>query len=210
MRAGLTIETVSFQRTLASYARMKNKTDADVVNQAMKFWVPFAARRIIKKTHSGNKIRNELLAPSRKRPNKGKSRKSRYSNTVAAAIIFDRLKKRGLKPTADFIEKIEQFVGARRNSAHYLRAGFIPAYRQFGVPNRTPGTQRHFRGESRGKKAVPSAFYKVEAFAQNAREGAYIISPRAFQESIVEVERQFIKFMTADLQRIGRILGTNP
>jgi hypothetical protein len=189
---------------------MKNKTDADVVNQAMKFWVPFAASRVIKKTPGGFKIRRELLAPSKKRPNKGKGKKSRYSNTVAAAIIFDRLKDQGLKPTADFIHRVERFVGARQNSAQFLRAGFIPAYRQFGLKNRNPGTQKHFKGRSEGKKAKSSAFFKVEAFAKNAREGAHIIAPNAFRESLIEVEQQFMKFMIADLNKVARTVGLNP
>jgi hypothetical protein len=210
MSIGLTVETVELQRVLSTYARMKNKTDADVVNKAMRYWVPFAASRVIKKTPGKFKIRRELMAPSRARPNKSKGKKSKYSNTVAAAIVMKRLKDKGLRPTADFITKVENLIAARQNSAQFLRAGFIPAYRQFGLSNRSPGTQKHFKGRSEGKKAIPSAFYSVQAFAKNAREGAYAIAPEAFRDSLIEVQRKFEQFMAADLQRIARLLGMNP
>jgi hypothetical protein len=176
----------------------------------MRYWVPFAASRVIKKTPGGFKIRKELMAPSRPQPSKRKGKKSKYSNTVAAAIIIKRLKDKGLKPTADFIDQVDRLIGARQNSAQFLRAGFIPAYRQFGLRNRNPGTQKHFKGRSEGKKAKSSAFFKVEAFAKNAREGAHIIAPNAFRESLIEVEQQFMKFMIADLNKVARTVGLNP
>jgi hypothetical protein len=209
MSVSLTVETRELQRVLSGYARSKMKTDADVVNQAMKFWVPFAARRVILKTPGGSKILQELLAPARGRY-KAKQAKSKYNNTAAAAIFIWRLKKRGMPIPVDLTDRLDRFVGARQNSAQFLRAGFIPAYRQFGVPNKKAGTQRYFKSRSLGKKAVPSAFFKVVAFVTNAREGAHAIAPTAFQESIREVENIFIKFMNEDLNKVGRKWGLNP
>lgn len=209
MSVSLTVETEEFQRVLSMYARIKNKTDADVVNKAMAHWVPFAARRIIKKTHGSRKILQELLAPAKNRY-RTKKTSSKFNNTAAAAIYIWRLKKQGLPITNDLNDRVERFVGARANSAHFLRAGFIPAYREFNVPNKKAGTQRYFKSRSFGRKAVPSAFHKVTAFVRNAREGAFIIAPNAFQESLREVENQFIKYMLADLQRVARQCGMNP
>jgi hypothetical protein len=209
MSVSLTVETRELQRVLSGYARSKMKTDADVVNKAMRYWVPFAAKRVIDKTPGSRKILQELLAPSKGRY-KAKRSKSKYNNTAAAAIFIWRLKQKGMPIPADLNDRIDRFVGARQNSAQFLRAGFIPAYRQFGVPNRKVGTQRHFKGKSLGKKAIPSAFFKVVAFVTNAREGAHAIAPTAFQESIREVENLFIKFMNDDLNRVGRQWGLNP
>lgn len=209
MSVSLTVETKEFQRVLSKYAMTKGKTDADVVNKAMRYWTPFAAKRIINKTPGSRKILQELLAPARSRY-RTKKVKSKFNNTAAAAIYIWRLKKQGMPITNDINDRIERFVGARANSAQFLRAGFIPAYREFGVPNRKAGTQRYFKSRSLGRKAIPSAFHKVTAFVTNAREGAHVISPTAFQESISEVENLFIKFMLADLQRVGRQFGMNP
>jgi hypothetical protein len=209
MSVSLTVETRELQRVLSGYARSKMKTDADVVNKAMRYWVPFAAKRVIDKTPGGSKILQELLAPARGRY-KAKQAKSKYNNTAAAAIFIWRLKKRGMPIPADLTDRLDRFVGARQNSAQFLRAGFIPAYRQFGVPNKKAGTQRYFKSRSLGKKAVPSAFFKVVAFVTNAREGAHAIAPTAFQESIREVENIFIKFMNEDLNKVGRKWGLNP
>ena len=209
MSVSLTVETKEFQRVLSKYAMAKGKTDAEVVNKAMRYWTPFAAKRIINKTPGSRKILQELLAPARSRY-RTKKVKSKFNNTAAAAIFIWRLKKKGMPITNDLNDRVERFVGARTNSAQFLRAGFIPAYREFGVPNRKAGTQRYFKSRSFGKKAIPSAFHKVTAFVTNAREGAHVISPTAFQESIREVENLFIKFMLADLQRVGRQFGMNP
>jgi hypothetical protein len=209
MSVSLTVETSELQRVLSGYAQTKMKTDADVVNKAMRYWVPFAAKRVINKTPGGSKVLQELLAPSKGRY-KAKRAKSKYNNTAAAAIFIWRLKQKGMPIPADLNDRIDRFVGARQNSAQFLRAGFIPAYRQFGVPNKKAGTQRYFKSRSLGKKAIPSAFYKVIASAINAREGAYKIAPTAFSESLHEVERLFIKFMNDDLNRVGRQWGLNP
>jgi hypothetical protein len=209
MSVSLTVETRELQRVLSGYARSKMKTDADVVNKAMRYWVPFAAKRVIDKTPGSRKIMQELLAPSKGRY-KAKRAKSKYNNTAAAAIFIWRLKQKGMPIPADLNDRLDRFVGARQNSAQFLRAGFIPAYRQFGVPNRKAGTQRHFKGKSFGKKAIPSTFFKVVASAMNAREGAHTIAPTAFLESIREVENLFIKFMNEDLNKVGRQWGLNP
>jgi hypothetical protein len=206
MSVTLTVEDAALRRALSQYAQMKNKTDAEVVNKAMRYWVPFAAKRVINKTPGGRKIKQELLGPAEGRY-KAKRSKSKYNNTAAMAIFIWRLKKRGKPIPADLTEQIDRFVGARNNSAQFLRAGFIPAFKQFKVPNRKVGTQRNFKGRSQGKLATESLFFKVEAFARNAREGAAKIAPEAFRESLPEVTAIFIKFMNQDMQRIAKSTG---
>jgi hypothetical protein len=131
-----------------------------------------------------------------------------YNNTVAAAIIFDRLKKSGRPVPSNIVEKIDNFFHARNNSVNFLRAGFIPAYQLFKVPPKgNPKNQRIFKGRSQGKLATSSMFFKVQAFARNAREGAAKVSPEAFREALPEVTAIFIKFMNQDLERIAKKTG---
>jgi hypothetical protein len=106
------------------------------------------------------------------------------------------------------VEKIDNFFHARNNSVNFLRAGFIPAYKLFKVPLKTtPSNQTIFKNRSQGKLATESPFFKVEAFARNAREGAVKIAPEAFREALPEVTAIFIKFMNQDLQRIANSTG---
>jgi hypothetical protein len=127
---------------------------------------------------------------------------------VAAAIIFDRLKKSGRPVPVNVVEKIDNFFNAKNNSVNFLRAGFIPAYKLFKVPPKgNPRNQTIFKNRSQGKLATESPFFKVEAFARNAREGAVKIAPEAFREALPEVTAIFIKFMNQDLQRIAKSTG---
>jgi hypothetical protein len=206
MSVTLTVEDAALRRALSQYAQMKNKTDAEVVNKAMRYWLPFAARRIIKKTKGQKKVTKDLMARA-KNPKKSNNL-GQYNNTVAAAIILDRLKKSGRPVPVNILEKIDNFFHARNNSVNFLRAGFIPAYKLFKVPPKgNPQNQKNFKGKSQGKLATESAFFKVEAFARNAREGAVKIAPEAFREALPEVTAIFMKFMRQDMERIARNTG---
>lgn len=198
MSVVITIDDKNLRRALSQYAVAKNKTDAEVVNKAMRFWLPFASSRVIKKTPGKRKIRAELNAPSRDYPR----------STLAEAIIGWRFKNKRQKPPADFASIVERFKNARYNSVSFLRAGFIPAMKRFDVPQRrTVGTQVAYKGKSLGEKAKPSFIFKVEAFARNAREGVTKLAPEAFQDSLPEVTRLFIKFMEDDLRREAKRSG---
>jgi len=206
MSATMTFDDAELRRALSQYGQMKNKTDADVVNKAMRYWLPFAAKRIRKKTKGQKKVTRDLMARA-KNPKKSNNL-GQYNNTVAAAIIFDRLKKSGRPVPVNILEKIDNFFHARNNSVNFLRAGFIPAYKLFKVPLKTtPSNQTIFKNRSQGKLATQSPFFKVEAFARNAREGAVKIAPEAFREALPEVTAIFIKFMNQDLQRIAKSTG---
>lgn len=205
MSATITFDDAELRRALIQYGQMKNKTDADVVNKAMRYWLPFAAKRVIKKTPGRKRVTRDLMARA-KNPKKSNNL-GQYNNTVAAAIIFDRLKKSGRPVPVNIVEKIDNFFHAKNNSVNFLRAGFIPAYRLFKVPGKGPANQRVFKGRSQGKIAVQSVFFKVEAFARNAREGATKLAPEAFREALPEVTAIFIKFMRQDMERIANSTG---
>lgn len=205
MSATITFDDAELRRALSQYGQMKNKTDADVVNKAMRYWLPFAAKRVIKKTPGRKRVTRDLMARA-KNPKKSNNL-GQYNNTVAAAIIFDRLKKSGRPVPVNIVEKIDNFFHAKNNSVNFLRAGFIPAYRLFKVPGKGPVNQRVFKGRSQGKIATESHFFKVEAFARNAREGATKLAPEAFREALPEVTAIFIKFMNQDMQRIANSTG---
>lgn len=200
MNVQFTIDNREFQRAAAMYAERKGKSDADVVNKAMRYLLPFAASRVRKKTRGANKIAGELRANLG-----GSSQMSR-----AAAIIRARLKEKGLlgkKQKVPFKTQVEKLIEARMRSANFLRAGFIPMYRQFQVPGGTvPGIWRH-KGFSRGIKAVPSLTRVSEAFVTNQREGAYKIAPNAFSDALPEVTRQFLKWLEQDTIEQGRRSG---
>lgn len=207
------IDQRGLQRAMARYAATRNKSDADVVNRAMRYLLPFAARRVKVKTPGPNKIRRELSGRAR-RIGRGKADRDALANTLAASIVAARMRKKGavvfprrqdadatdLRRIGDFYDKVRTFVNARVRSANFLRAGFIPAFRQFNVPNRAPAGQSRFKGRSRGIKAKPSLTGIAEAFATNQREGAFKIAPRAFHEAVRDVRRQFLRWLRADLR----------
>jgi hypothetical protein len=198
MSVVITVDDKNLRRALSQYAVMKQKGDAEVVNKAMRFWLPYAARRVIKKTPGKRKVRAELTGPSRDYP----------GYTLAEAIVGWRFKKKKQKPPANFKQIVENFKNARYNSVNFLRAGFIPAMKNFNVPRlRQTGTQVAYKGRSMGSLAKPSFLFKVEAFARNAREGVTKLAPEAFQDAMPDVTRQFIKMMEEDLRRSAKKSG---
>jgi hypothetical protein len=213
MSVMMTVDDRAFRAAAAEYARMKNKSDADVVNRAMRYWLPFAASRVIKRTKGIRKVHSDLY----KRPrnaigSKFKRTRGAWGGTLAAGIIAARLKKRGrlspkFTPPAVFWETVNNMVAAKANSVRHLQSGFIPAFRQFKVPNRSLRGHTRFKGRSVGQLATPSITHAVEAFARNAREGAVKITPNAFKDSLPDVTRQFIRWMEADMQRLAEKTG---
>ncbi len=214
MSVQFTIDDRGLKRAMTTYAVMRGKSDADVVNKAMRYWLPFAAKRVKQKTPGEGKILRDLRKPPRNPIGRRFKRgKDHFGGTLAAAIIAERLKQRGLlskkhTPGAVFWQKVENLVGAKQNSAHFLRAGFIPAFRHFNVPDRgAPNKQKYFKGYSKGIKAVPSLTGTVEAFATNQREGAFKIAPNAFRHSIRDVQRQFLRWLRADVEGTAKRSG---
>jgi hypothetical protein len=217
MSVSFTVDQRGLQRAMTTYAVTRRKSDADVVNKAMRYVLPFAAKKVRDKTPGEMHIKMQLMTGARSVI--GGPKRSQYSNTLAAAIIASRLRKRGqliaLSPkigpqvngklkksiNREFFDKVRTFVDAKKRSAHYLRAGFIPAFRVFNVPFRGAGKQRHFKGMSRGLKARPSLAGVAEAFAANRREGAYKIAPNAFRQAVRETRHLFLKWLREDVRR---------
>jgi hypothetical protein len=69
-----------------------------------------------------------------------------------------------------------------------------------------PG-QNRFKGKSRGIKATPSLTGTVEAFATNQREGAFKIAPNAFRHALRDVQRQFLRWLRADVENTAKRSG---
>ncbi len=214
------IDMRNFQRAASTYAERKTKSDADVVNKAMRYWLPFAAARVKAKTPGSHKIRQELMKTAAGVSRGRKKRQHQLANTLAASIVARRLKKKGavlpsrkdadkkdLERIGEFYDRVARLVNRRIASAHYLRAGFIPAFRQFKVPRLPTAGHTHFKGRSEGKLAIPSLSKTSEAFARNAREGAVEITPNAFRDSLPEVTRQFLKWLEQDTVEQGRKSG---
>ena len=61
MSVQFSIDQAGFHRAMATYAMRRNKTDADVVNKAMRYLLPFAAKRVKDKTPPERRILNALL-----------------------------------------------------------------------------------------------------------------------------------------------------
>lgn len=205
MSVSFTIDQRGLQRAMTSYAVTRRKSDADVVNKAMRYALPFAAKRVKDKTPGPVKITRDLRAVARNPiASKFPRRRGAWSGTLAAGIIAERLKARGKlsrKITPNFWEIVDTFVAAKLRSANFLRAGFIPAFRQFNVPNRGVNGQQHFKGRSRGIKAKPSLTGIAEAFATNQREGAFKIAPYAFRHAFRDTRRLFLKWLREDVRR---------
>lgn len=221
MSVQFSMDTRGLERALGTYAVRRRKSDADVVNKAMRYLLPFAARRVAVKTPGGSAIRRELVGrPGRVSRGKGKAR-DQLANTLAAAIIAGRMRKKGqvtfprrkdadqtdLQRIGDFYDRVRRFVNARIRSANFLRAGFIPAFRKFNVPNKSPKGQTRFKGRSKGIKAIPSLRGIAEAFATNQREGAFKIAPRAFHEAVRDVRRLFLRWLRDDMNADARRSG---
>jgi hypothetical protein len=210
MSVQLYVDDRKLQRALSTYAMRRNKNDAEVVNKAMRYVLPFAAKRVKNARYrtGPSKIRHELTGKSGRI---GRARKDAdaLANTVAAMIVASRLRKRGqitlpVRADADkidkqrintFYDKVRKLVNARARSSQFLRAGFIPAYKQFNVPGQTVAGQRHWKGVSKGIKAEFSPSHIAEAYAKNAREGAFKIAPYAFHEAVRDVTRLFTGWM---------------
>jgi hypothetical protein len=214
--------TALLERAMADYKRMKKKTDASVVNKAMRFWLPFASEKVKRRSTTPAQVRIELTGQAKRISRGGKKKRHQLTNTVAAEIIASRIrKKQGIKyfPKAssgpnsaafvsDFYDAVQSLVNARVRSVGFLAAGFIPAYKAFNVPRiGMPRNQKRFKGRSIGTKAVPASNGKVHAFASVQRLGAYIIAPKAFSSSIPEVRRQFINWMAQDVNEVAKKTG---
>lgn len=214
------VDTKGLERALALYATKRQKSDADVVNKAMRYVLPAAARRVKVKTPGPSSIRKELIGrPGR--VSRGKKKRDQLANTLASAIIAARLRKKGpqvfptpkdaddtdLKRIGEFYDRVRTFVNARIRSANFLSAGFIPAFRQFNVPNKSPRGQIHFKGRSIGIKAKPALRGIAEAYARNSREAAYKIAPRAFIEAVRDVRKLFLKWVSDDMGRDAKRSG---
>lgn len=221
MSVSITVDTRGLERAMATYARTRRKSDADVVNKAMRYVLPAAGRRVIAKTPGGSAIRRELTGRAR-RIGRGKADRDALADTMAASIVAGRIRKK--QPNAvfprradaddidkqrisDFYDRVRRFVNAKVRSANYLRAGFIPAYRKFGVGTGGVKGQTRFKGHSKGIKAVPSLRNVAEAYATNQREGAFKIAPRAFHEAIRDVRRLFLRWLKDDMERDARRSG---
>jgi hypothetical protein len=207
--------TSLLEKAMSDYKKMKKKSDASVVNKAMRFWLPFAANKVKQKSTTAAQVRMELTGQSKRISKVQKKKRNQLTNSVAFAIVKARLRKKGRKYlskkdafVSDFYEAVENFVNARVRSIGYLAAGFIPAYKSFNVPRKDmPRNQKRFKGHSLGRKAVPVSNGKVAAFATVKREGAFIIAPKAFTSSIPEVRRQFIKWMQEDVKDVAKKTG---
>ncbi len=223
MSVSFDIDTRGLNRAITTYIVKRGKSDADAVNKAMRYILPFAAKRVKDKTPGELHIKRELMTGARSII--GGPRRSQYSNTKAAAIVAVRLRRAGqlvalapkIGPQANgkitkqvnsaFFEKVRALVYAKQRSAHYLRAGFIPAFRAFNIPFRGAGKQRRFKGMSVGLKARPSLTGIAEAFAANRREGAFKIAPRAFHEAVRDTRRLFLRWVSEDMGRDAKRSG---
>lgn len=199
------IDARGLNRALTRYAVTRRKSDADVVNKAMRYVLPAAAKRVKDKSKGPNKVARDLRAKARNPiASNFRRQKGTWDGTLAAAIIASRLKARGKlskKITPNFRELVDTFAAAKIRSANFLRAGFIPSFRQFSVPNKGVVGQRYFKGRSRGIKARPSLMGVAEAFATNQREGAYNIAPHAFHAAVRDVRKLFLGWLREDVRR---------
>ena len=226
MNASLQVDSRMLERALLIYNANRYESEAKIVNKAMRYVLPAAAKRVKDKTPGATAIRRELLSPGRNSKAatvgalSGRSRGQKVwdalANTRAAEIMAGRLRKKNkyavfpqrgdaddidIERITTFYDRTRRMVNARVRSANYLRAGFIPAFRKFDVPNpRVPG-QNRFKFRSKGIKAQPSMSGIVEAFATNQRPGAFKIAPYAFKEAFRDIQRLFLRWAAEDVRR---------
>jgi hypothetical protein len=204
MNASLTIDDQKFNAAVKRFADLKGKTDEEVINKAMKYWVPFVSAKLIPKT--AGEIRTELTGQAARISRGRKKQAGQLRNTLAAAIIAARFRKRGLDTRIpDFYFHVQKLVNSRGRSAGYIRAGMIPDMQKFGVPLR--GVPRmKARGYSGGHKAKLMGGFTV-ALSRDARAGASKRYPNAYRDSLPEVTRMFLKFIDQDYNKLATKTG---
>lgn len=222
----LTFNDRELQRAMHDYAQLKIKSDATVVNKAMRFWVPFAGRKVKDKTPFPSRLRRKLMAKSSRKPPKTKGKSifmtgvgpalagHPLAKTIAAQILAGRLANKhgsvaasGLS-AADFYSKVQALVNAKVGSVNYLRAGFIPIYKSLRIPPKfAPKNHAKFQGRSVGQLARENPFRQAESWVKNEREGTAVVAPNAFKDSVPEVTKMFRKWILQDLQALARRTG---
>jgi len=224
----LTMDDIALRKAMADYAQLKIKSDATVVNKAMRYWVPFAGKKVRMKTPYPSRLRAKLIKKMGRRPPRtGAGKKTPFmsgsgpslsghplSGSVVAGILAGQLAKKygsvagsGLS-AQEFYSKAERMLGAKVGSVNYLRAGFIPIYRALRVPPKfAPKNHSRFKGRSGGMLAKPNPFRKAEAYAVNDRAGTSVITPNAFRDSVPEVTRMFRHWIMQDTLALARRTG---
>ena len=206
------VDMRGLQAAMRKYMDLKKKSGPEVVNKAMRFWLPFASSKVKKIVKSPAQITSILTAPPNSKRGSRKLLKAfraigAIQGTRAAAIVAARmLKKGGIPANAELQSKINQFMAARSRSAKYLSAGFIPAFRKFRVPPRGTKVDQS-AGHSAGNPSLPSQGEYAHAHAVNAREATMIMAPTAFESSIPQVKAQFLKWLAEDVNKNAKRSG---
>jgi hypothetical protein len=210
MSISISVDMRGLQRAMSQFAALKGKSDEEVVDKAMRFWLPFASSHAkrMQRNPTGAMIRAELRRPSwnSRRAGKKRIKRGEFAGTVAEAIVAARWKEKGRESDkAEFLDAVRRMVEARVRGAGYLRSGFIPGFRAFNVPNHGVKPMKS-SGHSLGRRARKIG-PMMEAFARNAREGAMKQFPRAFEVAIPEVTAQFRRWIDEEYNKLAKKTG---
>lgn len=210
-----------------AFSESRLKPDiARAVDRIMGLWVSFAMAKMYPAQKAAIKARLEAQAMKAKyqvaqrrvtktgRESKGK-RYQMLKNSVAAYIVWATNWKykgqsvRTMNPE-QFYAAVGRYIGARQFSVGYLRSGMRPALNTFRVRLGLPARDvKYRRGEvGRAKRAdaserIPTA--EVENFAGGIIEKF----PRAFIDSLPEVEAEVSRWIAQNLAERARGQGLN-
>jgi L,D-peptidoglycan transpeptidase YkuD (ErfK/YbiS/YcfS/YnhG family) len=166
-----------FRQTLRQYAEVSKKETSEVINK------------------KGNQLMRITMARTEK-ASASKIRAELNQNGLAYKLI----NKTGMK-RAEIAAKVKKFISARARSAGYIRAGWFPAARIFGLRGgkNHPGKSAE---KGTGKRATPKS---LEATIENVTHGAVKVSGPALAEAMEIVRKDMIVYLGRKLRnRWGR------
>jgi hypothetical protein len=191
------------QRALANLVELGNKDGVRVLNLAGRLWSSFA----YKNTKAADPASIERYLLARIRPARGRSK---YSGTIAEAIVRKMLRKRGREKTSqrEVNRLTRKFITKSKNSAQYHKSGWIPAMKSFGVKgNKNRGKGRYKSALAGSAKTAVKGEAYPNGFLENEARAIAGVQPDVLRRTEGQVARLLEKFLADDIKAAGRRQG---
>jgi len=119
-----------FNKMFEEYMQWSKKSIAEVINQKL-YFVALQAMNMTKKADPSH-IKNELMAPSKKYPDK----------TLGELLVIMQMRRKGKMPkrtktlNKNMAKYVQRMINTRVNHIQFLRSGWLPAIRKLDYWNR--------------------------------------------------------------------------
>jgi hypothetical protein len=170
-----------FMRNVAIYSSAKTpKADAEKIKAEL---ATVVAMRFATKTGKRLKKAQEIRKPT----------------TLARAIVVARMRRKGESVTSQGIdEAAKKLVNGRIKSVGYHKAGYIPAFREFGAPLSRSGAKQFGPPVGTGSKATVS---RLRATLTNFAPAIDKVGRAAFETAVREATVDMETFAKAQLDK---------